>query len=97
MNIYIALSLLFIIINHISNKGETELRLWIELFCSLSYIFLNNVPQIIHTNGNHWLAITNLGTTSTIKLLDSLALDLDYEALKGIASKSFFTPSSELI
>ncbi|XP_067929247.1 uncharacterized protein [Watersipora subatra] len=42
--------------------------------------------QILHTNGNHWLACTNIGSSTFVRLFDSLAFDLDDQALKGIAS-----------
>ncbi|XP_067949260.1 uncharacterized protein [Watersipora subatra] len=41
---------------------------------------------ILHTNGNHWLACTNIGSSTFVRLFDSHVFDLDDQALKEIAS-----------
>ncbi|XP_067951325.1 uncharacterized protein [Watersipora subatra] len=41
---------------------------------------------ILHTNGNHWLACTYIGSSTFARLFDYLVFDLDDQALRGIAS-----------
>ena len=41
---------------------------------------------LVASPNNHWLAVTNVGTTAAVRILDSLAYDPNQQALRGIAS-----------